>query len=147
MRRIGEITADCGAEWEVTFCRPEDCANCHACEGGQEATSIRVGKEGFPAALGDWACVDLPTGTVVKASLLAYALPIAGLLAGLLLGTLFPAEDTSLISALCGLAGLGLCVGAVALGDRHRRSSSAWQPKLVRVLPRAVYEVKPTTAT
>ena len=139
MRRIGEIT-DAQADWlEISFCRPKDCETCHACEGGQEATTLRLPRAGHSASVGDLAAVDLPTGTVVKASLLAYALPLAGLLGGMGLGLLIGGSGAQTLMALCGAAGLALCVALVALTERRRRRSEKWQPQLVRILPKSMY--------
>ena len=80
MQKIGEITAADRGTLEVTFCRPEDCGHCHACDGGQKPTVLRLSSAGQACSVGDFAEVELPTGTVVKASLLAYALPLLLLL-------------------------------------------------------------------
>ena len=134
MEKIGEITAVKGGALEVTFCRPDDCEHCHACDGGQKRTVVTVVGEG---QVGDYAAVELPTGTVVKASLLAYALPLAGLLGGMALGS---ALGTSVLAAVCGLIGLGITGGIVALTEKKRQANPKWQPVLVRVLPRAWYQ-------
>ena len=42
MERIGEITAMDGDVAEVTFCREKDCGQCHACEGGEKRTVLRL---------------------------------------------------------------------------------------------------------
>ena len=142
MERVGEVTRVTGDQLEITFCRPEDCEKCHACEGGQESVVLTLRGT---AEVGDYACVALPTGTVVKASLLAYALPVAGLFGGMGLGAaLFP--DAMALQALTGAAGLLLCLGGVWLTERRRRDSAAWQPLLVRILPRAAYGAKPDGA-
>ena len=130
MQKVGEITA-VQADWlEVTFCRPADCEHCHACEGGQKSTVVKVRGEG---RLGDYAAVELPTGTVVKASLLAYAFPLAGFLGGIAVGT---AMGSSAAAAGLGLLGLALPVAVVAMTEKKRRASPDWQPTLVRVIPR-----------
>ena len=132
MEKIGEITAADRATFEVTFCRPEDCGHCHACEGGQKPTVLRVDRAGQTAAIGDLAEVQLPTGTVVKASLLAYALPVAGLMGGMALGSV----KGNAWAAVSGAIGLGICVAIVALTEKKRKGNPRWQPTLVRVIPR-----------
>lgn len=145
MERIGEITAMDGNVAEVTFCREKDCGECHACDGGQKRTVLHLPLNGMTASVGDLACVELPTGTVVKASLLAYALPIAGLLGGMGLGALL-APGNQAITALCGFVGLALTAGIVFMGEKRRRHSAAWQPVLIRVLPGAGYGKKTDSA-
>ena len=138
MERVGEITAVRGRLLEVTLCRPEDCDHCHACDGGQKRTVVTVEGEG---RVGDLAAVELPTGTVVKASLLAYALPIAGLIGGIGIGALvFP--DTQAGAAVLGLAGLAVCLSVILFTEKKRRGNPAWQPVLTRVLPKELYAQK-----
>ncbi|MBR6030080.1 MAG: SoxR reducing system RseC family protein [Clostridia bacterium] len=135
MERIGEITAVNGDRLEVTFCRPEDCGHCRACDGQEKRTVVSVKGSG---AVGDLAAVELPTGTVVKASLLAYALPMAGLMGGMLLGyALFPANMAA--AAIAGAVGLAVCLAAVRVTEKGRRESTAWQPTLNRVIPQSMY--------
>ena len=144
MQRVGEITAVGNGEVEVTFCHSQDCGSCHACEGGQDRMALRFRSlEGTEPRVGDYAAVELPTGTVVKASLLAYALPLAGLLGGMALGALLQ-TDRPVLSALLGMIGLLVCVGILALTERRRRASASWQPSLLKIYPREMYTGKKT---
>ena len=132
MERTGEVTAVKGEWLEVTFCRPADCEKCNACGIGQKQTSLMVrGK----ASLGDQAVVSMPASTVAQASLLAYVLPLIGLLAGLFAGAaLFPQAENAagLVGALIGLM---IPLLFVALTEKRRRQSSRWQPTLVKIIP------------
>ena len=132
MERTGEVTAVKGEWLEVTFCRPADCEKCNACGIGQKQASLMVrGK----ANLGDQAVVSMPSSTVMQASLLAYVLPLIGLLAGLFAGAaLFPQAENAagLVGALIGLI---IPLLFVALTEKRRRQSSRWQPTLVEIIP------------
>ena len=46
MRQPGEITRVTGNMLEITFCRPEACATCNACEGGKREHVLWVQGEG-----------------------------------------------------------------------------------------------------
>ncbi len=132
MERTGEVTAVKGEWLEVTFCRPTDCEKCGACGLHQKTASAMVrGK----AQLGDRAVVSLPDATLIKASLLAYVLPLAGLLIGLFAGTaLFPDAENS--AGLIGAAlGLIATLTPVLLTEKRRRQSDRWQPSLIEVIP------------
>lgn len=130
MQRVGEVTAVEGDILEVTFCRPADCGKCHACIGGQNKAVIRIkGK----AQVGDAAVVDMPTDTVIKASLIGYILPLAGLLGGVIIGSLTAGTDAA--AAIGGLLGLAVSGGIVAIGEKKRRSGATWQPVLKQILP------------
>lgn len=132
MERTGEVTAVKGEWLEVTFCRPADCEKCNACGMGQKKASMMVrGK----ASLGDQAVVSMPNATVMRASLLAYVLPLIGLLAGLLAGAaLFPQAENG-AALIGGLIGLAVPLVYVALTEKRRRRSDRWQPTLVEVIP------------
>ncbi|MDO4483628.1 MAG: SoxR reducing system RseC family protein [Clostridia bacterium] len=133
MRRIGEVTAVEGEWLEVTFCRPSDCEKCHACMGGDKTTTIRVkGK----ASVGDQALVELPASTVMKASFVAYVLPLVALIVCIFIATrLFPqqADVAGAIGALLGLGGSALLLVAT---EKKRRSNPKWASQLVDIIHR-----------
>ena len=124
MERTGTITAVSGDTLEVTFCRPGDCEKCHACIGGEKKHVLLVKGEGH---VGDVAVVSLPEQTVVKASALAYLLPLAGLFIGMLLGALIAPQSETAGSAIGGVIGLAAAlIGltkalAKELGPSHIR--------------------------
>lgn len=133
MERTGEVTAVRGEYLEITFCRPTDCEKCNACHGGQKQTTLMVRGQG---SIGDIAVVEMPMKTVMHASLLAYALPLIGLMAGMFLGAaLFPAIQ-EIAGAVGGLIGLGITVVYVVLTERKRRSNPQWQPTLTDIIPK-----------
>lgn len=144
MERTGTVTSVRGDWLEVTFCRPTDCGKCHACMGGKSQTTLQVkGK----AALGDLAVVTMPQKTMLQASVLAYLLPLTGLLAGMVgFSLLFPQmKDTAAI--LGAAAGLGLSLAIVAFTESKRRKDLAWQVQLVKVLPAEAPQTEPTSGT
>ena len=132
MERIGEVTRVDGKWLEITFCRPSDCDKCHACMGGNQTTTLRLqGK----AKVGDKALVSMPDSTITQASLIAYGLPLAGLLIGMLAGDAFiPAEHS--LGAVIGAA-VGLVIPLIGLiaTERSRKNNPKWCPHLVRVIP------------
>ncbi len=141
MKRVGEIQSVDGERIHVVFCHMDHCGSCHACEGGQSQAEIDLANPGMKCAAGDLAEVEMPTGNVVKASLLVYFFPLLAFLGGLALGTvLFP--DQTLITALLGLACLLAVVLAVHLGEKRRAANPAWQPQLTRVIPRDLSDRK-----
>lgn len=131
MERLGEVTAVDGKWLEITFCRPSDCEKCHACMGGEKTMKLRL--EG-KAQVGDKALVTLPDSTVTQGALLAYALPLAGMLTGMLAGdALLPLEGA--LGAIIGAAaGLALPLIYLLATEKKRRSNPKWTPQLKRVL-------------
>lgn len=131
MERLGEVTKVDGKWLEITFCRPSDCEKCHACMGGEKTMTLRL--EG-KAQVGDKALVTMPDSTITQGALLAYALPLAGMLIGMLAGdALLPLEGAfgAIIGAVVGLA---LPLGYLLATEKKRRSDPKWTPQLKRIL-------------
>lgn len=131
MERLGEVTRVDGKWLEITFCRPSDCEKCHACMGGDKTTTLRL--EG-KANVGDKALVELPASTVTQASVIAYGLPLAGLLIGMFAGEkLIPLENS--LGALIGAAvGLILPLTYLLISERKRRTNPKWTPQIKRII-------------
>ena len=131
MERLGEVTKVDGKYLEITFCRPSDCDKCHACMGGDKTTTLRL--EGT-ASVGDKAWVEMPASTVTQASLLAYALPLAGLFVGMFAGDKLIPLGNSLGGAIGAVVGLALPLCWLLLTEKKRRLNPKWTPKLVEII-------------
>ncbi len=131
MERLGEVTAVDGKWLEITFCRPSDCEKCHACMGGEKTMTLRL--EG-KAQVGDKALVSIPSSTITQGALLAYALPLAGMLIGMLAGdALLPLEGA--LGAITGaVVGLALPLLYLVISEKKRRNNPKWTPQLKRIL-------------
>ena len=131
MDRLGEVTRVDGKWLEITFCRPSDCDKCHACMGGNKTTTLRL--EG-KANVGDQALVSMPDSTITQASLIAYGIPLAGLLIGMFAGdAIYPANS---LGAIIGAAvGLGLPLALLMATERSRRNHPRWSPQIKKIIP------------
>lgn len=134
MERTGEVTAVQGQWLEITFCRPADCEKCHACHGGQKTTFLRIRGE---AKVGDYAVVSMPENTIYRASLIAYALPLAGLVIGMMLGETILPDRNSLGGVIGGVIGLAIPALIIRLTEKKRQESRRYQPELIRIIPTA----------
>lgn len=128
MLRTGRVVDIRNGKLQVCFERPEACAHCGACAGPKEHTLAEI--EG-DAPLGAWVEVDLPQGQVLKASLLAYVLPLALLLAGVTCGALLGSE---IAGAAVGIAAMLLAFLILRAYEKKLKKQTEWQPKIVRVL-------------
>ena len=129
MIRPGEVTAVKNGLLQITFCRPDACASCGACEGGKKETVLWL--KGL-AEIGDIAIIDLPEKTVLTASAIAYGIPLLGLLCGMIIGNvLFQGKDAALI----GGAAAGILAGFVILKitEKQRSSNPDWSPKIIEI--------------
>ncbi len=131
MERLGEVTKVEGKWLEITFCRPSDCEKCHACMGGDKMTTLRL--EG-KANVGDKALVELPASTVTQASMIAYGLPLAGMLIGMLAGDQFIPLGGSLGALIGAAVGLALPLAYLLITERRRRADPKWTPQIKRII-------------
>lgn len=131
MERLGEVTRVDGKWLEITFCRPSDCEKCHACMGGDKMTTLRL--EG-KANVGDKALVELPASTVTQASVIAYGLPLAGLLIGMFAGDKLIPFDNSLGALIGAAVGLILPLTYLLVSERKRRTNPKWTPQIKRII-------------
>jgi sigma-E factor negative regulatory protein RseC len=127
MEQTGEVIEVSGGLLTVQFCRPEACESCRACTGEKHNTMIQISGD---AQVGDIVTVSMPEGQVAKASLLAYAMPLVGLLIGLFAGYALGGDIPAIIGAA---AGLGISVLILKLLDGRLRRDDRWMPKLVAV--------------
>ena len=132
MERLGEVTKVDGKWLEITFCRPSDCDKCHACMGGPQTATLRL--EG-KANVGDSVLVELPASTVNIASLMAYGLPLAGMLGGMLLGDKFIPLEGSLGSLIGAIVGLAIPLAYLLVTEKNRRQNPKWTPQIKRIIP------------
>lgn len=128
MLRTGRVVETGEGQVSVCFERPEACARCGACAGGKHHTVVWVPGQ---APVGSWVDVEMPDRRVLKASALAYVLPLAALLAGILGGTvLFESEA---FWALLGLICMGLAWAALRWIDGRMGKKSGWQPRIAAI--------------
>ena len=99
--------------------REEACQSCRACRFGQVERVLVELPQGSEYREGETIELEVPDGTVSRGALLAYALPLAAMLAGLFLGARWGAEGVQALGALVGLA-LGLL--AVRLFSRRMKA-------------------------
>ena len=128
MEQTGEVIEVKNGLLTVQFCRPEACENCRACTGEKHQALIRIPGD---TQMGDIVTVSMPEGQVAKASLLAYAMPLCGLLAGMFIGWALGGDIPAIIGAV---TGLGLSILILTLLDGRLRKDDRWTPKLVSVV-------------
>ena len=128
MEKTGEVVEVKNGQLTIRFERPEACGECHACDGHKHQSTIQVAGD---AQIGDSVTVSMPDGQVAKASLLAYAIPLLGLLLGLFIGGSFGGDIPAIVGSAIGLA---LSFFTLRLVDGRLRDNAQWSPRLVTVV-------------
>lgn len=128
MIRTGRVVTARNGQVEVCFHRPEACEHCGGCGGQKHETFVA-----FPgdAPLGSMVDVEMPARQVFKASVLAYAIPIILLIAGLFMGMLLFRNEA--LAALLGLGCMGLSYLALRFTERHLQQKHNWQPHIIAI--------------
>lgn len=127
MLRTGRVVNAKNGEVEVCFERPEACAHCGACGGEKHETLVSIPGD---APVGSWVDVEMPDKQVLKASLLAYVLPLVMLFLGLWIGSLIFEKEA--LWAVTGIACMGLSWLLLRLIDKKVRRTG-WQPRILKV--------------
>ncbi len=128
MRRTGKVISQGENEIQVSFQRPEACAHCGACVGHREETRVTIPGT---APVGRWVDVEMPEAQVLKASVLAYAIPLVLLLLGVFLGSLIFKSEA--LWGLCGIVLMGCSWFVLRFIDRRMKKMPRWQPKILAV--------------
>ena len=130
MIREGFVKSKKGDKLTVCFERPSSCAGCKGCAKGLMGKNelLTVYDQAQP---GDIVVVQMPENHVFEAALLAYALPLCGLIACLMAGDMLDLGDTlSFLMALIGL-GAGFVLGRAA--DKMLSRKKGWRPEIIAV--------------
>ncbi len=131
MVRTGRVVDKKHGKPMVCFERASACARCGMCAGSRKKSVVAVYGD---AEIGDTVEVAMPDAQVVKASVLAYAIPLGGLIGGLFLGNaLFNGDEASMLAT--GLLLMGVCFLALKLLDERLSRKLKWRPQITAVLP------------
>ncbi len=128
MLRSGKGIAAENGVLEVCFERPEACAHCGQCGGQKTETFVKIPGS---VPVGRWIDVDMPEGQVLKASMLAYVMPLLMLLGGLALGSVL--FEKEFFWALTGVVCMGASWLILRLIEKRMKQKSVWQPKVVNI--------------
>lgn len=130
MIRTGFVKEKKGDQLRVCFDRPEACEGCKGCAKGLLPKKELLTITG-QAEVGDMVDVEMPEAQMLKASMLAYAMPLALFLIGLGVGSAARLSDgvTALIALVC----LGLGYAAARVIDKKLGRRPRWKTAIVNV--------------
>ncbi len=129
MRQKGIVIEKKEETLTIQIQRGSACGNCKGCSGKDTCLNITVKGQ---AEVGDEVLVDLPDGQIAKASLLAYGIPLLGMIGGFVVGTLLSFSEG--ITILLALGGLGVAALVMMWVDKKIKNKKNWVPQLVEVI-------------
>ena len=129
MQSVGQVVAVTNNVARVRFERTKACGKCRACLSFGETQAEVELPNTLHAKVGDWVEISLHEGEVAKASLLAYGIPLAGLVAGVLLGSLWGEIAAVFCGLLFALGGFGVLK---LLEPKFSRMGS-FAPRMIRI--------------
>ncbi len=130
MNSIGEIIELDGGNAVVKFKRGKACKNCNACLSFSDDELIVQIKNTLDAKIGDKVEIVLHARSVIKASLIAYGIPIITLIAGALSGSLLG----DLYTAIFGILGAGTAFVILRLLEPRFERMSDFQPRMLSIV-------------
>jgi len=130
MVRTGFVKQKKGELLSVCFERPEACAGCKGCAKGLMPKKELLTVFG-QAEVGDRVDVQMPEAQMLKATLIAYVLPLCVFLLGL--GAGYALRLSEGITLLLAVAGLALGYLAARGIDMKLRSRPRWRPVVLKV--------------
>lgn len=138
MREVGEVIKTEGNRAVVRIMRSSACKHCGACSFGENRDEMLLTlPNSLNAKPGDMVELDLESVHLLKASAITYLIPLAALIAGVILGYVLGghlAVDRQLIGALLGLVFTALAFVIIRALDPVFKRSSNFTPSMVAVL-------------
>ena len=127
---IGLITNIKDGTAQIRFLRGSACAHCGACLSiGDSEMEISLPNT-LGAKEGDRVAVDLAPKRLVQASLIAYAVPLVLLIAGVFIGSRY-ADWAGLA---LGIAACGISYLILRIVEKKSAKSKSFQPRMTRIL-------------
>ena len=127
---IGLVTSVSDGTAQIRFLRGSACAHCGAClTVGDSEMEISLPNT-LGAKEGDRVAVDLSPKRVVQASLIAYAVPLVLLIAGVIIGSRF----ADWMGLTLGLVACGISYLILRFVEKKSAKSKSFQPRMTRIL-------------
>ena len=127
---IGLVTSIKDGTAQIRFLRGSACAHCGACLSvGDSEMEISLPNT-LGAKEGDRVAVDLAPKRLVQASLIAYAVPLVLLIAGVFIGSRY-ADWAGLA---LGIAACGISYLILRIVEKKSAKNKRFQPRMTRIL-------------
>ncbi len=136
MREIGTVASIEGKKAKVIIERSAMCGDCGACQVGKdkltmETTVLNTAK----ANEGDRVEVEMTFKNVMKASMIAYGIPLACFIIGAVLASLLTGEvENPIPSFISGLALMVISFIVIKVLDKKGAFNKTYQPQITNII-------------
>lgn len=131
MRETGTIIDIKDRDAQIIIERKSSCGNCGVCKFGDEDKLLIEVPNTLKAEIGDIIELEMETKDVLKASAMAYLIPLFGLVLGIIIGITLGSQMTA------ALTGIGMtAVGFVIVGviDKKISNKGAYYPSMINII-------------
>ena len=136
MQQFGVVMETVGDKAVVRFTRTKACLRCGACMSlGENEAQIELPNT-LQAHVGDNVSVELHEKGLLRASLLAYVLPLCALLLGVLLGTRW----SDIAGLILGLLFAGLSYALLRRLEPRFARMEVFRPRMISIEPNQDFE-------
>ena len=130
LRTVGTVTEINGDKAKVVFKRSKACGDCHACVSfGSDQAETEL-QNTLGAKVGDRVSIELHSGSVFKASLIMYGIPLVALLAGVLAGSFI----NDLCTAVFGIGAAVIAFLIIRLLEPKFRKMGKFDPQMIEIV-------------
>lgn len=127
---IGTVTELNDGMATVVFKRSKACGDCHACVSfGTDQAQTEL-KNTLGAKVGDRVSIELHSGSIFKASLILYGIPLAALLIGAVIGNTI----SNLFTAIIGLGAAAVAFLIIRLLEPKFRRMGEFNPLMIEIV-------------
>ncbi|MBE9528216.1 MAG: SoxR reducing system RseC family protein [Proteobacteria bacterium] len=142
MEEVGVIVEVSGSVATIKASKSGSCDSCSAkksCASISETEMLLEAENCIGAKVGDQVMYSVDAGSIIKAGVMLYLMPIIAFIAGVVIGTyaaphFWPGANPDLVTGLFGILFLTLAFTGLKLYSRITAANGAYKPQILRVV-------------
>lgn len=142
MEEIGVIVEISGTLATIKTSKSGSCDSCSAkknCVTISETEMLVEAENHIGAKVGDQVMYSIGAGSIIKAGIMLYLMPIIAFISGVVLGTyaaphFWPETNPDLVTGIFGLLSLGFAFAGLKLYSRITAANSLYKPQILKVV-------------
>lgn len=134
MKQTGVVVGIDTGKVVVSVKRDAACGKCKACYGSSEQDLLINVPEYANAKLGDKVAISMESAMVLRAALIMYCIPLAGLIGGVVAGVSFASQlgiDNEIAGVIGGVFFTSLAFIGIKCFEPYFKKMACFEPKIV----------------